>query len=44
MLKDIMTDLGYWADDAIVASEITEKFWSDIPGIYVKIEELGDLP
>ena len=27
-------------DDALVASEICEKFWSDTPGIYVKIEEL----
>ncbi|NTX59017.1 RusA family crossover junction endodeoxyribonuclease, partial [Myxococcus sp. CA039A] len=33
-------DLGYWTDDAIVASEIIEKFWADLPGIYVKIEEL----
>ncbi len=40
LLKDVMTDLGFWADDALVASEITEKFWADIPGIYIKIEEL----
>jgi Holliday junction resolvase RusA-like endonuclease len=44
LLKDVMTELEFWKDDALVASEITEKFWSDIPGIYVKIEELGDLP
>lgn len=40
MLKDVMTDLGYWTDDALVASEIIEKFWADIPGIYIKIEEV----
>lgn len=40
MLKDVMTDLKYWTDDSLVASEITEKFWADIPGIYIKIEEL----
>lgn len=40
LLKDVMTDLGYWKDDALVASEITEKFWSDVPGIYIRIEEL----
>lgn len=40
MLKDVMTDLGYWTDDALVASEITEKFWAKLPGIYVKIESL----
>lgn len=39
-LKDVMTGLGYWKDDAIVASEIIEKFWAKIPGIYVSIESL----
>jgi Holliday junction resolvase RusA-like endonuclease len=40
MLKDVMTKLGYWTDDALVASEITEKFWADRPGIYIVIEDL----
>ena len=40
LLKDVMTDLGYWTDDALVASEIIEKFYSKIPGIYIAIEEL----
>jgi len=40
MLKDVMTDLKFWKDDALVASEITEKFYSDIPGIYIAIEDL----
>lgn len=39
-LKDCMTELKFWKDDALVASEHIEKFWSDIPGIYVKVEEL----
>ena len=38
--KDCMTDLGYWKDDAQVASEIIEKFWADTVGIYVKVEQL----
>lgn len=38
--KDCCTKLGYWKDDAQVASEITEKFWAAQPGIYVKIESL----
>ena len=42
MLKDCMTRTGYWHDDAQVASEITEKFWSDIPGIYVKVVTLDE--
>jgi Holliday junction resolvase RusA-like endonuclease len=40
MLKDVMTKLGYWTDDALVASEITEKFWADNPGIFISIESL----
>lgn len=42
MLKDCMTKCGFWNDDALVASEICEKFWSDIPGIWIHIEELAD--
>ncbi|MFM1573044.1 RusA family crossover junction endodeoxyribonuclease [Helcococcus ovis] len=39
--KDQMTKLRFWKDDSQIASEITEKFWNDIVGIYVKIEELS---
>ena len=40
LLKDVMTKLNFWNDDAQVASEITEKFWNDVQGIYVRIEKL----
>lgn len=40
LLKDVMTDLHFWQDDAQVASEIIEKFWAEIPGLYVVVEEL----
>lgn len=40
LLKDCMTHVGFWKDDAQVASEIVEKFWSEIPGIFIRIEEL----
>lgn len=40
LLKDCMTKCGYWKDDALVASEIIEKFWADVPGIYIRIDEL----
>ena len=40
LLKDVMTELCFWKDDALVASEITEKFWADVPGIYIRIESL----
>ena len=41
LLKDCMTKTGYWKDDALVASEIVEKFWATVPGIYIRIEELA---
>lgn len=41
LLKDSMTRCKFWKDDCLVASEICEKFWADISGIYIKIEELG---
>lgn len=40
LLKDVMTDLHFWKDDALVCSEIVEKFYSDIPGIYISLEEI----
>lgn len=40
LLKDCMTAVGFWKDDALVASEICEKFWAEIPGIYIRIEVL----
>ena len=40
LLKDCMTLCGFWTDDALVASEICEKFWADVPGIYIRIEDL----
>ena len=40
LLKDCMTMCGFWKDDCLVASEIVEKFWTEVPGIYIRIEEL----
>ena len=40
LLKDCMTTCGFWTDDCLVASEICEKFWADIPGIFISIEPL----
>lgn len=40
MLKDVMTELNFWKDDALVASEIIEKFYSEKPGIFICIQEL----
>jgi Holliday junction resolvase RusA-like endonuclease len=41
MLKDCMTDVGFWIDDAQVVVEHVEKLWSDDPtGIAIEIEVL----
>lgn len=40
LLKDCMTDCKFWNDDAQVASEIAEKFWAAVPGIYICVKEL----
>ena len=43
LLKDCMTKIGFWKDDAQVCSEITEKFLASppyVPGIRVVIKEL----
>ena len=34
---------GFWLDDAQVASEVAEKFWADIPGIFVQIWPLNSI-
>lgn len=39
-LKDEMTRLHFWRDDAQVASEISEKFWANTPGIFIQVEVL----
>lgn len=40
LLKDCMTKLGYWKDDAQVVSEIVEKFWAANSGLYIMLQEL----
>ena len=40
LLKDCMTAVGFWKDDALVCREIVEKFWADIPGIYIRVTAL----
>ena len=42
LFKDCMTRTGWWRDDAQVCSEITEKFYAERPGIYVRVEQIGN--
>ena len=42
MLKDCMTEVGFWKDDSQVVHEDVYKIWSDSPtGIEIEIEPLG---
>lgn len=42
LLKDCMTRMHYWRDDAQVVHEEVGKVWADFPtGILIKIEEIG---
>lgn len=42
LLKDCMTQLGFWNDDAQVCREIIEKYWvkTSPSGIWVRIRQL----
>ena len=40
LLKDVMTHLRYWKDDAQVCMELVTKRWAEHPGIHIQIEEL----
>ena len=37
LLKDVMTDMGFWKDDALISVEKIWKIYSDEPGIIIKI-------
>ena len=39
MLKDVMTDMGFWKDDALICSETVQKIYGDEPGILIVIEQ-----
>ena len=35
MLKDVMTDMGFWKDDALICTETILKLYGDEPGILI---------
>ena len=41
LLKDVMTDMGFWKDDALICSEFIQKIYSDEPGIEIMITILA---
>ena len=41
LLKDCMTEVGFWKDDSQVAVECIGKMWTrEKPGIHIKAEEI----
>lgn len=40
LLKDCMTELGFWKDDAQVALETSWKRYADVSGVLISIREL----
>lgn len=45
MLKDVMTDCGFWKDDCLVCREVVEKVWHDPDekhGILISITDLSN--
>ena len=46
LLKDVMTDMGFWKDDALICLEDIRKRYSDEPGIVIVVcgEKLVDWP
>lgn len=43
LLKDCMTDVGFWEDDAQVYFEHIEKYYSEVPGIRICVEEVEEI-
>lgn len=45
LLKDVMTDCGFWLDDSQVCWETVRKKWTRAePALVIKVEELEDPP
>lgn len=40
LLCDAMAAEGFFVNDSRITSGMVEKFWADVPGIYVRLEEL----
>ncbi|WP_288339174.1 RusA family crossover junction endodeoxyribonuclease [uncultured Allobaculum sp.] len=41
-VKDVMTRMGFWKDDAQIVVERCSKFWSKDPGIGIVVEPLEE--
>lgn len=41
LFLDTLTESGFVRDDRHVASLVAEKFWGDVPGVWVHLEEIA---
>ena len=41
LLKGVMTDMGFWKDDALICIERIAKYYTDEPGIQISICKLN---
>ena len=44
LLKDVMTDMGFWKDDALISLEMIKKLYDDEPGIEIIVCPLDLTP
>lgn len=42
LLKDCMTELGFWKDDAQVCYEVSMKKYAEVSGLYIRVQDLGE--
>ena len=40
LLKDVMTDMGFWKDDALISLENIQKIYNDEPGILISVRTM----
>ena len=40
LLKDVMTDMGFWKDDALISLENIQKIYDDEPGILISVRTM----
>lgn len=41
LLQDVMNSLDFFEDDRFITSLVAEKYWADLPGIFIQLETLG---
>ena len=42
IIEDVLTKLGFWKDDSLIADLCVRKFWGDQVGITVRIEPINN--